>query len=201
MKTGIRPTRLSRFRHQARKLLKELRSETDADAARAAERFRRLRSFAGLTDDELRAEPERVRLKHALTVLALENGHQSWPAFKAAVAAGEPPAGGVEPGREWYEDGMAVLLNQWFARYDDARATLAKQGGYLFPYAHQFFICEDEGVRILGLDPDDPDWRRIGHDAAKPADPDAWRRLRIPAGSWLGSISTGATQCQSCFWV
>lgn len=179
MKTGIRPSPLSAIRFQARKLLRQLRSRTDADAAlAAAERFRRLRSFAGLSAEGLRAEPERVRLKHALTVVAVENGHGSWPALKAAVEAGAAPIAVSRNGDEWYETGMDVLLNRWFARYDDARASLDEQGGFLLPYRHQFFICEDEGVRVLGLDPEDPDWRRIGHDAVKPADSEAWSRLR-----------------------
>lgn len=35
-----------------------------------------------------------------------------------------------------------------------------------------------EGVRELGLDPDDPDWVTIGWDWVRPADDEAWRRLK-----------------------
>ena len=51
-------------------------------------------------------------------------------------------------------------------------------GGYLLPYRHQFLVCESEAIRLLGLDPGDPDWERIGRDWVRPADRDAWRRLR-----------------------
>ena len=50
--------------------------------------------------------------------------------------------------------------------------------GYLLPYRHQFVICESAGIDALGLDPDDPDWERIGYDWVRPSDPAAWARLR-----------------------
>lgn len=180
MKTaGTRPS--SELRTHARRLLKQLKHPTGAaEALAAAERFRRLRSFADRSRQKLWAERDRVRLKHALAVVALENGYDSWPALKTAADEGRTPpfAAVVPPGREWYESGMDVLLNRWFATYEAARASLEEEGGFLFPYAHQFFLCEAEGIRILGLDPDDPDWERIGRNAVEPADAAAWERLR-----------------------
>ena len=32
-------------------------------------------------------------------------------------------------------------------------------------------------MRELGLDPEDPDWERIGHDWVRPQDREAWTRL------------------------
>jgi hypothetical protein len=78
-----------------------------------------------------------------------------------------------------YEKGLDVLLNRWFARYEDARKSLEELGGFLFPYKHQFFVCEEEGIRILGLDPDDPDWEKIDWDWSRPRDQDAWNRLEV----------------------
>jgi hypothetical protein len=77
-----------------------------------------------------------------------------------------------------YEPRMDAILNQWYARYDDARASLEEGGGYLLPYKSQFFITQEEGIRELGLDPEDPDWERIGWDWVKPANSDAWQRLK-----------------------
>jgi hypothetical protein len=71
------------------------------------------------------------------------------------------------------------MLNRWFARYEDARKSLEELGGFLFPYKHQFFVCEEEGIRILGLDPDDPDWEKIDWDWSRPRDQDAWNRLEV----------------------
>jgi hypothetical protein len=74
---------------------------------------------------------------------------------------------------------MDVFLCHWYPRYDDARAFLDLEGGFLLPYRDQFFIAAAGAVRALGLDPDDPDWSRIGYDWVHPADRDAWERLRL----------------------
>jgi len=78
-----------------------------------------------------------------------------------------------------YVPRMDVFLNHWFTDYGEARTFLKKDGGYLLPYREQFVITEANGIRELGLDPDDPDWERIGRDWVKPHDLDAWERLKI----------------------
>ena len=77
-----------------------------------------------------------------------------------------------------YVPRMAVFLNRWFADYAAARAARAAEGGYLLPYRHQFFVTGADAIRELGLDPDDPDWERIGWDWVEPLDRAAWERLR-----------------------
>lgn len=77
-----------------------------------------------------------------------------------------------------YVEGMDLFVNRWFAKYEQARASLEKEGGYLFPYKSQYFITEREAVRELGLDPDDPDWELIGWNWAKPLDIPARDRLK-----------------------
>jgi hypothetical protein len=52
-----------------------------------------------------------------------------------------------------------------------------QNGGYLLAYRWHFFIVEPHFITNLGLDPDDPDWERIGRDWAKPRDPEARERL------------------------
>jgi hypothetical protein len=74
--------------------------------------------------------------------------------------------------------GMAVFLNHWHSDYAQARAQLDAEGGFLLPYRAQYFIVGGEAIRELGLDPDDPDWSRIGWDWVRPADRSAWERLR-----------------------
>lgn len=69
-----------------------------------------------------------------------------------------------------YAAGFCGTLNRWFAGYDEARASLDEHGGFLLPFGRQFFVCEEEGIRALGLDPGDPDWVRIGRDWVNPAD-------------------------------
>jgi hypothetical protein len=77
-----------------------------------------------------------------------------------------------------YVTSMATLLNRWFTSYENARSSLDSEGGYLLPFKDQYFVTMREGVRELGLDPDDPDWARIGWDWVRPADPEAWARLK-----------------------
>ena len=76
-----------------------------------------------------------------------------------------------------YVSGMSVFLNRWFRSYEEARSSLDREGGFLFPYRTQFFVTDKEAIRELGLDPDDPDWKLIGWDWVRPLDRDAWGRL------------------------
>lgn len=76
-----------------------------------------------------------------------------------------------------YVPRMDAVLNRWFTSYEEARASLESEGGYLLPYKGQFFITEGEGIQELGLDPNDPDWALIGWDWVQPKDSDAWERL------------------------
>ncbi|HMF55082.1 MAG TPA: hypothetical protein VK619_01870, partial [Pyrinomonadaceae bacterium] len=78
----------------------------------------------------------------------------------------------------WYSTELDVFLNRWFSRYEDARESLESKGGFLLPYKHHFYVCDAEVIRALGLEPDDPDWEKIGRDCARPADEQAYRRLR-----------------------
>jgi hypothetical protein len=72
---------------------------------------------------------------------------------------------------------MDAILSRWFTTYEDARASREAEGGYLLPYKHQFFVTTSEAIRELGLDPEDPDWARIGWDWVRPRDAEAWERL------------------------
>lgn len=55
---------------------------------------------------------------------------------------------------------------------------VARMDAIVNRYRGQYFVTLREGVWELGLDPDDPDWAHIGWDWVRPADADAWRRLK-----------------------
>ena len=78
----------------------------------------------------------------------------------------------------WYQPTLDLFLNQWFSKYDEARQALDTGNGFLLPYKNHFFVCEADVIKALGLEPDDPDWETIGHDAARPNDAEAFQRLR-----------------------
>jgi hypothetical protein len=84
----------------------------------------------------------------------------------------------LEAGSLWYQPNLDVFLNRWFSNYDEARGSLETHGGYLLPFKRHYFICEAEAIRTMGLDPEDSDWKRIGWDGARPADQEAYARLR-----------------------
>lgn len=179
MKAEGSPHPLPEYRIRARRLLKQLRSDSEEAAVAAAVRFGRLRSFSDRTFVQILEDCDRVRLKHALAVIALEHGYESWRALKATAEAGGHSTGSSPAwGRKMYTPKMDVFLNRWFARYEEAHASLREQGGFLLPYERQFFVCGEGAIRVLGLEPGDPDWDRIGRDWAKPLDPEAWQRLR-----------------------
>ena len=83
-----------------------------------------------------------------------------------------------ETGELWYDKRLDVFLNRWFPNYEEARGSLEGEGGFLLPYRRHFYVCEAEAIRALGLDPADPDWELIGRDCARPADAQAYLRLR-----------------------
>jgi hypothetical protein len=76
-----------------------------------------------------------------------------------------------------YRPSMDAILSRWFTRYDEARRSLEERCGFLFPYRDQYFVSDVEAVRELGLDPEDPDWKRIGWEWVHPRDREAWERL------------------------
>ena len=78
-----------------------------------------------------------------------------------------------------YVPRMDAFLNRWFPTYEEARALLDAEGGFLLPYRKHFLVTQADAVRELGLDPDDPDWQRIGFDWVRPADDEAWQRLKL----------------------
>lgn len=171
---------LTEYRSRARRLLNQLRRTGYEElAVAAAARFQRLTSFSDQTVFQIMENRSSVKLKHALAVIALEHGYGSWRELKTSAETGgrSSAASSSSHGREMYAAGFCGTLNRWFADYEGARASLDEQGGFLLPFESQFFVCEEQGIRALGLDSEDPDWERIGRDWVKPADLEAWARL------------------------
>jgi hypothetical protein len=98
----------------------------------------------------------------------------------------------IDKAKLWYQPNLDVFLNRWFADYDQAKAALENEGGFLLPYQQHYFVCKPDVVSALGLDPEDPDWVKIGHDCARPKDEAAFQRLsekreRIVRAAMAGS--------------
>ncbi|MGP0063224.1 MAG: hypothetical protein ACLQGP_06420 [Isosphaeraceae bacterium] len=160
-------------------LLKDLLSDETPRVVRAAERFPVLPAFASLDPDAIVGRRESIRLKHALAVIAAELGYPNWTACKRRL---EVPASLRLAPERFFESRNgepmgAAYLNRWFGCYDEARASLEAEGGHLFPFRHQFFICESGFLEARGIDTADPDWARIGRDWVRPIDEEARGRL------------------------
>jgi hypothetical protein len=177
--TGSTRLNTLEYKIKASILLKQLRSSDPEKAVNAALRFQRLPHLTRLSPQEIVQRKDGIRLKHALTVIAIENDQPSWPDLKHHIERQEKretikrnrTETLLHPRRCW------GFLNEWYARYEAARARLEQAGGYLLPYKSHFFICTREYIEVLGLDPDDRDWEAIGWDWVNPADRDAWERL------------------------
>ena len=143
---------------QASILLKSLHSSDLEQAKLAAKRFQRLAEFSEYSLEKIALAE--IKHKNALAVIALEKGFESWADLKCQLPL-------IRGG----------FLNQWFANYADAKSYLQLNGGFLFPYKNQFFICDDDYVVNLGLNSKDPDWKLIGYDWANPDNKVAWSHL------------------------
>ena len=77
----------------------------------------------------------------------------------------------------WYHPYLDVFLNRWFANYEEARQARESDGEFLLPYKRHFYVCKPEVISALGLDPEDPDWKKIKWDGAQLVDREANQRL------------------------
>ncbi|MDY7225698.1 hypothetical protein [Hyalangium rubrum] len=168
------PRSLRECKVRASFLLKDLLSSDPSRATRAAERLRVLPAFARLSPGELLSRKDSVRRKHALAVIAQEQGHASWAELKQVLGEEERPRFDAEA---FFVPGTSVFLNRWFSTYAQALASLREEGGYLFPFREQFFIAEPGFLVSLGVDLADPDWARMGFNWVEPSDPAARERL------------------------
>ena len=157
MNKSRRPFTIEEYKIQASILLKFLRG-SGSDAEKAAKRFKRLSEFADLSVADILQKD--IKRKHALLLIAVENGFNSWIDLKMQVNF---IVGGY--------------LNSWFANYSEAKSHLQSVGGFLLPYKNQFFICNANYIKQIGFESNDPDWKLIGYDWVVPDDKEAWQRL------------------------
>lgn len=158
---------LEYYKTQASFLLKAFHSTDTNKRTQAAKRLQRLPEFAVFSLEEiLKCD---IKRKHALAVIAIEQGFKSWVDLKSQTYLF-----------------VGGFLNKWFANYDDAKSHHDSAGGYLLPFKNQFYICDADYITHIGLDPSDPDWKLIAWDWIKPNDRSAWLRLNRKLNSANG---------------
>lgn len=168
------PLSLDECKVRASLLLKALGSTDSSRATQAAERFRALPALSRLPLGEVLARRDTLQRKHALAVIAHEQGHTSWSELKHACDARAAPRVDFE---QLLSRIGGLFLNRWFSSYDEAVASLRDAGGHLFPFRDHFFICESPVLKALGADPSDEDWARMGPNWLEPRDAQAHARL------------------------
>lgn len=120
--------------------------------------------------------PVSWKLAHALNIVSTELGFQDW-AHARRVLEGRAQLSD-DLGGLWYDLRCQFQLNSWFSTYADARA-FCRQGGerFLFPFAKQVVVGDDNFVRMLGLDPTSSLWKETGNDLVASYGTHAWRAL------------------------
>lgn len=105
----------------------------------------------------------------ALNAIAMQMAGQSYLELRAKTVTEkfEGHQAIADPSR-LFEKHVAQFMNHWFASYEEALAHLKKEGGFLFPFRSQFVIVGHDLLRLVGLDPDDPDWASISWDWVNP---------------------------------
>lgn len=111
--------------------------------------------------------------RDGLTAIAQQIGFPNWPTAKAAIE-GELSS---EYGTLLYPKRLIGHTNHWYVKYEEAAAQRAAANSYLLAYKRHYFVADRYFVESLGLDPDDPDWRAMGFDWARPTDAAARTRL------------------------
>jgi hypothetical protein len=139
------------------------------EAPSSPEALARVRAVPGQSDLEAAA----LKRRHCLSAVAHELGFDGW-SHLTKVLDGRPTESW---GTLLHRDTGGAHFNIWSASYDEARAIRAEHGGYLLAWKHQFLVVDRHYVETVGLDPDDPDWDRMGRDWVRPDDLAARRRL------------------------
>jgi hypothetical protein len=151
-----------------------LHRRIQARDARALARLRALPPLRRAAERELLALADAIQRRHCLAVVAAELGFPDWPAARR-VLSGEDAA--QDFGTLLCPPRCGGHVNRWYARYEDASAVRRGCRGYLLAYRRQYLVVERGYIESLGLDPDDPDWERLGFDWVRPRDVGARSRL------------------------
>ncbi len=110
-----------------------------------------------------------IKLKEAYHILAKASGYSSWQAMKSHLEE-----------HEMFEsianNHLSSYPKKWHSSYEEAKASL-KDGEFLIPYGHQYFICGAYDIQMLGIFLDDSDLVLVGDDWSAPKNPEAGKRL------------------------
>ena len=137
-------------------------------------RLRRLPDYRGHSIEQLRENVLGIRRRAYLTLLARELGFLGWPDARAIMGGAQNVS---DFGTLLYPQPCGGHLNLWYRRYDEAVCGRDATAGYLLAYRRDFMVVDRLFIDSLGLDPEDPDWHRLGFDWVRTKDMLARTRL------------------------
>jgi hypothetical protein len=172
----LQGAKLQRNVRQAAALPREPGMEVE-EGAHLAARLRKGGGFGELDDTAILTRAATFPISRFLDLVAREQGFESWGELVCELETSSPEE---EEATELYMlNDSEFGLNVWCPTYEAARDYLdTRKGFYLLQYRGKCFLTQAPHIRGLGLDPNDPDWERIGRDWVKPADQQAKQRLR-----------------------
>ena len=130
-------------------------------------RIESLKIKAKLLQKAKKKSGQNITLKTALDKIAKLSGFSSWRDLNENLK--DNP----------FEHLMSSAHGHvWYSSYEKAKEHLEKNGGFLLSYQKQFFICNEDYIKDLGLTMDDPDLAQVGNNWVEPQDSKAWQNLR-----------------------
>jgi hypothetical protein len=106
-------------------------------------------------------------LKDAFAIISKAAGYNSWKEMKDSYDESD-----IFNPHNW-----SAQWKTWFATIDEARHNL-KPDHYLIPYRKQFFVCDRDYLRALGISSNDEDLMKVGNDWSAPMDFKSWENLK-----------------------
>jgi len=119
--------------------------------------------------------PSEWKLQHALNIVANELDFRDWQHARL-VLSGKAKMG-EDMGGFWYSPRGMLLLNHWFARYDDAKRFQRQAERWLFPYGKQFVVGDRNYLREMSLDPQSLLWKQVDRDLVECYGDPLWQQL------------------------
>ena len=164
------PKRISlRFNTTSTTLLKTQRgSESQSkESSMSKTPLYSLRIKAKLLQKAKKKSGTNILLKDAFAILAKTAGFASWQDLKATLEANQI----------FCPNGHSAIWKNWYASYEMALSDLTATENYLIPYQKEFFICDQNYIQFLGLQIEDADLLKVGHNWVQPKDMKSFERL------------------------
>lgn len=140
----------------------------------ALARLRSLPEFHSCSSEQLELAAPGLRRRQCLALIAVEFGFSGWLHAHAVISGAQEVS---DFGTMLYPPRSGGHLNLWYRRYDEAFSARQESGGYLLAYRRDFLVVDRWFIETLGLDPETPEWRRLGFDWVHPVEMQARTRL------------------------